>query len=194
MHDIEPYYKWRQYYIAAEDKYSPFYGRQYDEFTYSQKIYNYYIHPQWDHIGSQTLYAKVLYADYGEGIACIELIGEWNDCLHNDIMHLKREVIDNMLKNEIKKFVVFCDNVLVYHGDEDDYYEEWYQDASDEGGWVTFVNIQDHVMREMEASGIQYYVNIGQQYNDINWRKASPQKSVEAIEAIMNSSTKQLRY
>ena len=98
MHDIEPYYKWRERYIAAEDDQSPFFGQQYDEFQYSNKIYNYFIHPQWDEFGSATLYAKVLMADYDEHYAIIEFIGEWNDCLTNDIMHLKRNVIDAMIR------------------------------------------------------------------------------------------------
>ena len=34
MHEIEPYYKWRDDYIAAEDEYSPFYATQYNEFEF----------------------------------------------------------------------------------------------------------------------------------------------------------------
>ncbi|MEJ7675142.1 MAG: hypothetical protein WKF59_21170 [Chitinophagaceae bacterium] len=41
-----------------------FYGREYSEFDFSQTVYNYYIHPQWDEFGSSTLYIKVLMADY----------------------------------------------------------------------------------------------------------------------------------
>ena len=54
-----------------------FYGRQYDEFKFTNKIYNYFIHPQWDDFGSATLYAKILYVEYDEGYAVIELMGEW---------------------------------------------------------------------------------------------------------------------
>ena len=97
MHDIEPYYHWRDWYIASEDERSPFFGRQYSEFEYTNKIYNYYIHPQWDDFGSSTLYIKLLFADYDEGFAILELIGEWNDCISNDVMYLKREVADNMI-------------------------------------------------------------------------------------------------
>ena len=79
MHDIEPFYKWRNYYIASEDEKSPFFGRIYDEFTFKNKIYNYFIHPQWDTIGSPTFYAKSLFVDYEESYAIIELIGEGND-------------------------------------------------------------------------------------------------------------------
>jgi len=32
MHEIEPYYKWRDDYIASEDEYSPFYATEYSEF------------------------------------------------------------------------------------------------------------------------------------------------------------------
>ncbi len=36
------------------------------------------------------MYLKVLMADYDEHYAIIELIGEWNDAIENDIMELKR--------------------------------------------------------------------------------------------------------
>ena len=81
MHDIEPYYSWRHLYIASEDKKSPFFGRQYSEFEFTHAVYNYLIHPQWDEMGSATLYLKVLYANYETGFAVIELIGEWNDAI-----------------------------------------------------------------------------------------------------------------
>jgi len=194
MHDIEPYYKWREYYVASEDRESPFYGNQYDEFTFTNKVYNYFIHPQWDEFGSPTLYMKLLFIDYSDGLAMIELIGEWNDCIHNDIMFLKREVIDHLLHRDITKFIVFCDNVLNFHGDDDSYYEEWYEDTSDEGGWVTFVNVQEHVMKEMEGSQLQFYVNIGEHLNNINWRNKVPAMTIAQVVSTMNNSVKQLRY
>ena len=36
LQDIEPYYNWRHLYAAEEDKLSPFYGRTYSEFEFSQ--------------------------------------------------------------------------------------------------------------------------------------------------------------
>jgi len=88
MHEIEPFYNWRHLYAAEEDKRSPFYGRTYSEFEYTQAIYNYLIHPQWDEFGSRTLYMKILYTDYDQQFTIIELIGEWNDAIENDIMTL----------------------------------------------------------------------------------------------------------
>ena len=46
MQDIEPYFRWREKYVAAKDPRSPFFGKVYDEFKYTKKVYNYYIHPQ----------------------------------------------------------------------------------------------------------------------------------------------------
>ena len=194
MHDIEPYYKWREYYIASEDKNSPFFGKTSDEFKFTNKVYNYFIHPQWDDFGSQTLYMKLLFVDYQDGMAMIELIGEWNDCLNNDIMFLKREIIDQLLKKGINKFIIFCDNVLNFHGDDDSYYEEWYEDANDEGGWISFVNLQEHVLKEMENFQIQHYINFGINLININWRLKTPSMALYQIINIMNSSVKQLRY
>ena len=86
MQDIEPFYNWRELYISSEDERSPFHGTAYSEFEYTNTVYNYYIHPQWDTFGSSTLYLKVIYADYDRQFSVIEFIGEWNDALYNDIM------------------------------------------------------------------------------------------------------------
>lgn len=106
MHTLEPFYNWRHIYVSEEDQRSPFSGRQYSEFEFSQTVYNYYIHPQWDDFGSRTLYLKVLMADYEERYAIIELIGEWNDAVENDIMELKREVLEKFMYKGINKFIL----------------------------------------------------------------------------------------
>ena len=194
MHDIEPHYHWRDEYIAAEDERSPFFGRQYSEFQYSQKVYNYFIHPQWDSFGSNTLYAKILYADYDEGYAILELIGEWNDCIHNDVMYLKREVADQMIEEGITKFVLLCENVLNFHGSDDCYYEEWYDDVKDEGGWICILNTLEHVKIEMQDTHIQHYVNMGTQFNDVNWRPHKPKVLYKLVDKMINGQVRQLTY
>ena len=194
MHDIEPYYGWRQKYDAAEDQDSPFYGRVYSEFMFTDKIYNYFIHPQWDHFGPETLYMKLLYTDYDDGYAIIELIGEWNDCLHNDVMFLKRDVVDPLMKKGINKFVIIMENVLNFHGSDDSYYEEWAEDVRDEMGWACCINMLDHVRDEMESTGIQYYLNLGGLYDGVAWRGKEPHILIQQLETIMHGEVKQLRY
>ncbi|MEL6863417.1 MAG: hypothetical protein AAFP19_03315, partial [Bacteroidota bacterium] len=161
MHDIEPHFLWRDQYVASEDERSPFHGRVYDEFRFTNKVYNYFIHPQWDEFGSSTLYMKILFVNYDDGVAIIELIGEWNDCLQNDVMFLKREIIDLLMEHDINKYILICENVLNFHGSDDCYYEEWYEDVRDEGGWIALINILDHVEVEMIETQLQYFVNFG---------------------------------
>src|SRR6187551_2386739 len=127
MHTIEPFYNWQHLYIAAEDPDSPFYGREYSEFEFSNTIYNFYIHPQWDDIGSETLYIKILFVDYEEKYAIIELIGEWND--------------------GINKYILIGENVLNFHESDDSYYEEWFEENGDDG-WIVMLNFREHVLKE----------------------------------------------
>ena len=192
MHDIEPHFKWRDRYIASEDDQSPFYGSTYDEFGFTHKVYNYFIHPQWDEFGSATLYMKLLFTDYEEGFAIIELIGEWNDTLHNDIKFLKREIIDVLLANHIYKFVLICENVLNFHGSDDCYYEEWYEDVCEENCWICLLNTLDHVEQEMKDTRLQYFINFGKQYNTLNWRIQKPEYVFKAVETIVHGDVKRL--
>jgi hypothetical protein len=185
LHDIEPYYNWRDYYIASEDKLSPFYGRHYSEFHFTDKIYNHYIHPQWDNFGSSTLYCKVLYANYEQQLAVIELFGEWNDAIHNDIMELKRSLIDPMLAQGIIKFVLLGENVLNFHASDELYYEEWYDDIREEGGWILALNFREHVISEMQLSGLHHYLNMGNHYNNILWRKLKPHDIADFAENLL---------
>ncbi len=194
MHDIEPYHRWRDYYIAAEDEQSPFYEQEYDEFNYTNKVYNYYIHPQWDVFGSDTLYMKLLFTDYEEGYAIMEFIGEWNDAIHNDVMYLKRDVIDPLIKKGIYRYILICENVFNFHaGDEDDYYAEWYEDISDEGGWICNLNTLDHVADEMKAARLQQYIHFGDAFAHLNWRPHLPKTVLQMVEHIMLTGIKRLK-
>jgi len=184
LHEIEPYYSWRDDYIAAEDERSPFYGVIYSEFEFDKKIYNFLLHPQWDEFGSQTLYLKVLYVDYEKGFSIIELIGEWNDAIYNDIMLLKREIIDIMTAEGIHKFILIGENVLNFHGSDDSYYEEWYDDTDD--GWIVGLNFRAHVVEEFKAQNIDYYIHFGGDLNTFPWRTLKPKQLYHHIEERIN--------
>jgi len=173
LHDIEPYYNWRHLYIAAEDEHSPFYGRTYSETEFENSIYNFVIHPQWDDFGSETMYLKVLFVDYEEGYCIIELIGEWNDAITNDIMLLKRDIIDELIYLDVKKFIIIGENVLNFHASDDSYYEEWFEDVGDDG-WIIFMNFKEHVLAEFKQHNIDYYFSSGGELDDFNWRRFSP--------------------
>ena len=183
MHDLEPYWRWRDKYTAEEDEHSPFFEREYNEMAFTDTIYNYYVHPQWDNFGSSTLLVKILWADYDDGFAILEFIGEWNDLLHNDIMHLKREVIDVLIQAGITKFVLIGENVLNFHADDDSYYEEWYEDISDGDGWIIPLNFNEHVREEMQMANLSQYLILQEGMNDLAWRKLEPDKLIDLIES-----------
>jgi hypothetical protein len=179
MHDIEPYYSWRHLYTAEEDQRSPFFGREYSEFAFTQTVYNYYIHPQWDDFGSRTLYLKLLFADYDQGFAIIELIGEWNDAIENDVMTLKREIIDPLIGEGIHKYILIAENVLNFHSSDADYYEEWVEDIADEGGWVAMIGFPDAARYDFLRSHIDRYIEL---IDFDAWRTVQPQHLFAAID------------
>lgn len=185
MHHIEPYYHWRDNYKAEADKYSPFYKRIYSEFYFENKIYNYYIHPQWDNFGSETLYIKILYVNYTQNFACLELIGEWNDALYNDIMFLKNNVLDKLFEQGVYKIALIGENVLNFHADDNSYYEAIYDEQKEHEGWLVGLNFNSHLWQEMQAAGLHYFFWFGKKFNDFNWRAYQPKHLLQAIEDIL---------
>ena len=185
MHNLEPYYLWREVYCAENDSRSPFYNREYSEIFFTNAVYNYLIHPQWDEIGSQTLFIKILFVNYEKQYCIIELIGEWNDLLYNDIMHLYRNVIETLLDNDIKHFILIGENVLNFHADTNDYYEEWFSYIDD--GWIIGLNFRDFVVQEFENANIDYFIAFKGEFNDFNWRKLLPDQLFEKCNSIFQN-------
>lgn len=171
MHLLEPFFNWRYMYVSEEDKRSPFYGAQHSEFTFSTTVYNYYLHPQWDSFGSNTLYLKVIYVDYEIKFGVIELIGEWNDAIENDIMELKREVIDKMMDQGINKFILIAENILNFHSGERDYYEEWFENVTDDDGWIVVLNMPLHSQSDFRKKKLNRYVELMEM---TEWRTYKP--------------------
>ena len=183
MHEIEPFYSWRHLYIASDDIHSPFHGKEYSEFIFSNAVYDHFIHPQWDEMGSATLYLKLLYVNYHLGFCVIELIGEWNDALYNDIMYLKRNIADVLIDNGVTKFILIGENVLNIHPMDDDYYQEWFEDIED--GWIVGLNFRDHVIKEFKHSNLDYYIAFGGKFDRFNWRGFDPNQLCQVIEVMM---------
>ncbi|MDX2305490.1 MAG: hypothetical protein NW226_21945 [Microscillaceae bacterium] len=180
MHTIEPFYNWERHYRADSDARSPFYGRKYAE-QYVHDIYGYYIHPEWDWIGSETLFIKILYVDYNRRFAVIEMFGEWNDTLHNDIMHFKRTVIDRLVRNNINQFILIGENILNFHGSDECYYEEWFEDVED--GWIAAVSFREFVEDEWKKYHLDYYINFGGTLEILNWRTMKPLRFYEQVKS-----------
>lgn len=180
MHAIEPHFNWRNLYVASGDYRSPFFEREYSEFEYTNKVYNFLLHPQWDDFGSETLFIKIIFADYDSGFAVIEMIGEWNDCIENDIMNLKLEVFEIMIQEGIDKFIMIGENVLNFHSSDDCYYEELFDELED--GWMVFLNFHPHVLEEFSDANIDSYILFGEDFDLIEWRTHKPDQLFNKIE------------
>lgn len=183
MHTIEPFAGWLQYYESSSDENSPFHEKEYNYDVYSETIYGYYIDPAWDFFGSETLYLKILYADYDLGYVVVEFIGEWNDTINNDIMTLKRDIIEQLQAEGINKFILLGEHILNFHGSDDSYYEEWFDEV--EEGWIAGVNIAEHVHVEMKKFHIDRYINMSGTLQIENWRTLHPQRFFELINSLI---------
>ncbi len=182
MHDIEPYYNWRHIYTAEDDEKSPFYGVEHSEFEFSNLVYNYYIHPQWDEFGSRTLYLKILFADYEQGYVIIEMIGEWNDAVENDIMQFKREIIEPLIAQNIDKFILITENVFNFHSSDNLYYEEWEEDIISNGGWVVILNMLEHAQQDLKSAQIHRHLLL---LDFPDWRVYKPHHLFQKIDNII---------
>lgn len=183
MHDIEPFFNWRHLYISEDDELSPFFGREYSDIYFNNTIYNHYIHPQWDDFGSNTLYIKILFVEYEQKIAILEFIGEWNDCLYNDIMFLKRNIIELLMQEGIQKFILIGETVLNFHYSDNLYYEEWLDETDD--GWITCIGFLSHVIKEFENADIHKYITFNLDIMDLDWRTYTPDHLISKVEELL---------
>lgn len=182
VQDIEPYYNWRHLYMAEEDERSPFFGRTYSEFEYSQTVYNFYIHPQWDEFGSRTLYLKILFVEYDQHFAIIELMGEWNDAIENDIMTLRRDITDLLFREGIYKFILVAENVLNFHSSDDSYYEEWHEQLEEDHGWVVMLGMPGQSQYDFKRARLTHYIEL----MDLpQWRTMKPEAIFQLIDREM---------
>lgn len=191
MHEIEPFHRWHNHYDVAHDERLPFFGKQYNYDLYSETIYGYYIAPGWDFMGSETLYIKVLYTDYLQGYTIMELIGEWNDAINNDIMHLKRNVLESLVLQGVNQFILLGESVFNFHGSDDSYYEEWFEEVDEvfdnnHHGWIAYVNFQDFVLTEMQQYNIDSYINFGGNLQIDNWRTKTPAAFYKQVSDIIS--------
>ena len=126
---------------------------------------------------------KILFVEYENNFAIIEMMGEWNDAIENDIMILKRDIIDEFISLGIHKFILIGENVLNFHSSDDCYYEEWIDDIED--GWVALTNFHPHVMSEMHHTGVDQYFVMGGELEFLDWRTYLPHNFYRKVEEIV---------
>lgn len=172
LHHIEPFYGWLALYNHEMDERSPFHQVEHNLFYYDRSINNIPAHPLWDHIGSESLLVKILYADYYKGYAIIELFGEWNDLFDNDYKLFAENCLTYLIDNNINKFILICENVFHIYLDSDDYYQALQEELGD--GWICTVRLRKHIIEEMQDYQIHQYFYWSPFIDELSWRKIRP--------------------
>ena len=180
LRDIEPFYGWLELYSHEEDVYSPFHEVEHNLFYYDRSINHIPAHPLWDHIGSESLLVKILYANYDQGYAIIELFGEWNDLFDNDFKLLAENCLTYLMDNRINKFILICENVFNIYLEADDYYQAMEEEL--EEGWICTLRLRESVKEEMQAYGIAPYFYWNTELDAISWRKLKPFQLFQLID------------
>ena len=111
------------------------------------------------------------------------MIGEWNDLLYNDVMLLKRDVIEPMMSHGIVRFILIGENVLNHHPSDEEYYSEWFEEVSDADGWIALLNFREHVRDDLKAANIDRYFLLGGQLDMMDWRTFEPEDLYERVSA-----------
>ena len=91
---------------------------------------------------------------------------------YNDIMLLKRNIIEVLQAEGINKFILIGENVLNFHGSDDSYYEEWLEEV--EEGWMACVSFPDFLCEEMAKYNLDTYLNMGGTLEIEKWRTLTP--------------------
>ena len=122
--------------------------------------------------------------DYDLGHAVLELIGEWNDAIENDIMLLKRDVVEPIMNSGIDKFILIGENVLNFHSSDECYYDEWFDDVED--GWIAMVNFHGHVVEEFISANLDQYFVMGGALEELEWRTFLPLQFCQKVESLVS--------
>ncbi|MCB0843301.1 MAG: hypothetical protein KDD63_22940 [Bacteroidetes bacterium] len=172
LRDIEPFYGWLELYSHEEDEKSPFYGVEHNMFYYDRSINHIPAHPLWDDFGSESLLVKILYVNYQDGYAIIELFGEWNDLFDNDYKLLAENCLTYLIDHGVNKFILICENVFHIYLERDDYYEALQEELAD--GWICTLRLREEVKKEMVDYHISPYFYWSDLLDEIAWRKLKP--------------------
>ena len=103
--------------------------------------------------------------------------------IENDIMLFKRNIIEPMMECGVFKFILIAENLLNFHGNETDYYEEWFEEIQDEDGWIAMVNTRPHVTQELKDYDLDCYFLLGGKLEEVNWRTSTPLQFIDRISA-----------
>ena len=88
------------------------------------------------------------------------MIGEWNDAVENDIMTMKRNVLEAFMDQGIHKIILIAENVLNFHSSDKEYYEELYEELSDSAGWIVCLNMPQQTQYDFRRAKLNQFIEL----------------------------------
>ena len=72
----------------------------------------------------------------------------------------------------ITKFILVAENVLNFHSSDREYYQEWFDEVTDENGWIVALNMPEATQYDFRKKKLNYYVELMELPN---WRVFKPE-------------------
>ncbi len=98
-------------------------------------------------------------------------------------MTLKRNIIEVLTSHGVNKFILIGENILNFHGSDDCYYEEWFEDVED--GWIAAVSFPEFIQDEFKKYNIDHYINMGGTLQLDQWRTLQPLHFFELVNGLI---------
>ena len=98
-------------------------------------------------------------------------------------MTLKRDLLELLVHEGIHKFILIGENIFNFHGSDDLYYEEWFDDV--EEGWIAAVNFPEFIQQEVKKYRIDQYINMGGTLQIDQWRTLHPLRFFELVDKLI---------
>ena len=76
-----------------------------------------------------------------------------------------------MIRDGITKYILIAENVLNFHSSDDSYYEEWFEEVTDEGGWIICINMPEQTQYDFKRARLNHYIEL---MNLPQWRTIKP--------------------
>ena len=181
MHALEPYYAWRNHYVASQDpkvRFTTGCTTSLPTTSRSTTI-------------SSTRSGMSLEAKRSTRKSCTRITTrDTPSGIHRRVERLpvqrhhalKREVIDPLMAGGVTKFVLIGENVLNFHHSDDAYYEEWFDEVVEDDGWIALLNFREHVLADMQAIDLDSYFVLGGELNELGWRTFTPEQLCRRID------------
>jgi len=102
-------------------------------------------------------------------------------------MLFRKNVIEILQQQGITKFLLIGEHIFNFHGDADDYYQEWFEEILEEDGWIVGLNFRDFVIDEMASYNITQYIHMRAPFDGVKWRPYKPELLIEKIDQLFNN-------